>query len=188
MKNGKNVKPTLNKKIPPINAAEKCDTKDDNNNYYIGTCAPKYVCFNLGAALEPKSWSYAFEHYLHLYNVTVQHHSQQASLYTVCTDSKSNLNLLQTIGCCVYNFPLIIILSNCWCVTLMLVFSFLTTQTLQKMCAIMTLLLSRLLDAYHWVLILSPSTILPSSLLMIFNDFFLCFIFPNTSLLLSKSW
>jgi len=61
--------------------------------------------FMLGsAAHEPKFWPYAFEHYLHLYNVTV-HHSQQASPYTLCTGKKPNLSLLCTFGCPVYALP-----------------------------------------------------------------------------------
>jgi len=50
-----------------------------------------------GSALEPKFWPYAFEHYLHLYNVTI-HHSQQASPYTICMGNKPNLSLLWTFG------------------------------------------------------------------------------------------
>ncbi len=57
-----------------------------------------------GAALEPKFWPYAFEHYLCLNNVTV-HHSQQASPYTLCTGKKPNLSLLRTFGCHVYALP-----------------------------------------------------------------------------------
>jgi len=57
-----------------------------------------------GAALEPKFWPYAFEHYLCLYNVTV-HHSQSASPYTLCMGKKPNLSLLCTFGCHVYALP-----------------------------------------------------------------------------------
>jgi len=55
-------------------------------------------------ALEPKFWPYDFEHYVHLYNVTV-HHSQQASPYILCTRKKPNLSLLCTFGCHVYALP-----------------------------------------------------------------------------------
>ncbi len=57
-----------------------------------------------GAALEPKFWPYAFEHYLCLYNVTV-HHSQSASPYTIYMGNKPNLSLLRTFGCRVYALP-----------------------------------------------------------------------------------
>jgi len=57
-----------------------------------------------GAALKPKFWLYAFEHYLCLYNVTV-HHLQTASPYTLCTGKKPNLSLLCTFGCHVYALP-----------------------------------------------------------------------------------
>jgi len=57
-----------------------------------------------GAALEPKFWPYAFEHYLCLYNV-MAHHSQRASPYTICTGKKPNLGLLCTFGCHVYALP-----------------------------------------------------------------------------------
>jgi len=54
-----------------------------------------------GAGLNPKFWSYAFEHYLWLYNVTV-HGLQSASPYTLCTGCKPDLNLLRTFGCQIY--------------------------------------------------------------------------------------
>jgi len=57
-----------------------------------------------GAALEPKFWPYAFEHYLCLYNV-MAHHSQRASPYTICTGKKPNLGLLRTFSCCIYALP-----------------------------------------------------------------------------------
>jgi len=57
-----------------------------------------------GANLEPQFWPYAFQHYLHLYNIT-PHSSCDASPYTICSGELPDLSLLQTFGCRVYVLP-----------------------------------------------------------------------------------
>jgi hypothetical protein len=57
-----------------------------------------------GAALPMKFWPYAFQHFLHIYNVTV-HGDQDASPSELCSGSRPNLSLLRVFGCRVYALP-----------------------------------------------------------------------------------
>jgi hypothetical protein len=57
-----------------------------------------------GAALPPKFWPYAFNHFLRIYNVTV-HGDKTASPFEICSDRKPDLSLLRVFGCRVYALP-----------------------------------------------------------------------------------
>ena len=57
-----------------------------------------------GAALQPKFWPYAFQHFIRLYNVTV-HRGHSASPFEICSGLRPNLRFLRVFGCRVYALP-----------------------------------------------------------------------------------
>ena len=54
-----------------------------------------------GADLPPRYWTYAFHHYLKIYNL-VPHADDDISPYEKCTGIKPDLSKMRTFGCRVY--------------------------------------------------------------------------------------